>query len=431
MSVRRRIPRPTTLALAVAVPALLAGGLSTVTTTSVAAEPAPRAEVAAPGFLAPASARGESLPAPRAVSGTSSLVTLRTSLLPSRADGQPIRFDLGGQSVTGRFTHIERNPAYTAWTGELDVDSGTFTIVRSGSTYRASILWPQGLYEVTQAEGSRYWLTAVAPYAGPSGDDTVSRAATPAQRARMAAAMERPARAERGVTKIDVLFGYTQSAKLAAGSKAAVKAAVGQAAATTNYALTNSGIKAQIRVKGIVRVKGKESNNVIKDMRRLQRAHDGVFDSAIRARAKRHADIVHLFTGGPADRLCGAGAIPRTLSEATALTGVSTSYLSCLPYIVPTHELGHNLGADHISYPGVSHDSRMRGSYGWYDVPHHFLTTMGYYDPCQDVGDYSCVRIPLFSNPHGNFFGFAIGSSAADNAKVIKKFVPRVARYAR
>ena len=40
--------------------------------------------------------------------------------------------------MTGRFTHIEHNRAYTAWTGSLDVDLGTFAIVRSGSVYRAS-----------------------------------------------------------------------------------------------------------------------------------------------------------------------------------------------------------------------------------------------------------------------------------------------------
>ena len=96
-----------------------------------------------------------------------------------------------------------------------------------------------------------------------------------------------------------------------------------------------------------------------------------------------------------------------------------------------THELGHNLGADHISYPGVSHFSRMKGSFAWYDVPHHFITALGYYDPCEDVGDFTCVRLPLFSNPKGNYFGFAIGSKKANNASVIKKFAPIVARYAR
>ena len=429
MSVLRRIPRPSVLAVVAAV--LLAGSLPAVPAATSATPAAQHGPPAAPAFLLPTSARGESLPAPRSVVGKSSLVTLKTSLLPSRAEGQPIRFDLGRQSVTGSFAHIERNRAYTAWSGKLDVDLGSFTIVRSGSTYRASIVWPQGLFEVTQARGSRYWLTAVAPYAGPpSGNDTTTRAASPEQRAQMAARTP-AARNERGRTRIDVLFAYTPSAKQVAGSKAGLKAAVGQAAAVTNYALTNSGIKAQIRVKGIVKVKGKESKNVIKDLRRLQRPRDGAFDSAVRARAKRNADIVHLFTGGPSNRLCGAGAEPRTIREATPIAGASTSYVSCLPYIVATHELGHNLGADHIAYPGVSHFSRMRGSYAWYDVPHHFITALGYYDPCEDVGDFTCVRIPLFSNPKGNYFGFAIGSKKANNASVIRKIAPIVARYSR
>ncbi len=441
MSDLRRTPRPTALMIVVA--ALLAGGLSAVAGSTAVAGPGSSAAFAtsatsatsatpsAPGFLVPASARGASLPAPRAVAGRSSLVTLRTELLPSRAEGQPIRFELGQQSVTGRFTHIERNRAYTAWTGTLDVDLGSFTIVRSGSTYRASIVWPHGLFEVTQAEGSRYWLTAVAPYAGPpSGDDTTVRSARPGQRTPLSA-LPLSGDRKRGRTRIDVLFAYTPSAKLAAGSKAALKAAVAQAAAVTNLALTNSGIKAKVHVQGLVRVKGHESNNVIKDMRRLQRAHDGSFDSALRARAKRHADIVHLFTGGPSDRLCGAGAEPRTIREATPIAGASTSYISCLPYIVATHEMGHNLGADHISYPGVTHFSRLPGAYGWYDVPHHFLTVMGYYDPCSDVGDFTCVRIPWFSNPKGSYGGSAIGSRAANNARVIKRLAPIVARYSR
>ena len=420
-------------AVSLAVGGLVAAGL-------FAAGPAPaenpakgtQAEAAAPSFLVATSARGESLPRPRAVLGESTLVKLQTALLPRKADGQSIRFDLGRQSVTGEFTRMEHNPAYTAWTGSLDVDLGTFTIVRSGSVYRVSITSPKGLWEVTQAEGSRYWLTAVAPYPGPSsGADTITQRPTRAERERMAAPTTTAARSKRGKTRIDVLFAYTKAAKTAATSKAALKAAAGQVVAVTNSAFASSGIKAKVRLKGVVKVKGKETSSVIKDVKQLQRAHDGHFDSALRSRARHHADIVHMFSNGPADRICGAGALPYTKRYAAPIQGVSTSYLSCLPYIVPTHELGHNLGADHISYPGVTHYSKIRGSYGWYDVPHHFITTMGYYDPCSDVGDYTCVRIPVFSNPKGNWYGLPIGNSKANNAKVIKMLAPIVARYSR
>jgi hypothetical protein len=435
MSVLRR---SRTVAPLLAIAGLVATGL-------YAAGPAPAAvspdvslpAAAAPDFLVSSSARAASLPQPRSVTGTSSVVTLRTSLLPRRAEGQPISFDLGRQAVTGRFTHIEHNRDYTAWVGSLDVHLGSFTIVRSGSTYRASLISPEGVWTITQAEGSRYWLTAVAPYAGPpSVDDTLTLddlgTKTQARRTGTTPGSAVPSTtSERRKPRIDVLFAYTKSAKLAAGSKAGLKAAIGQAAAETNVALSNSGLKAQIRVKGIVKVKGAEGSTVFKDVRALQRPHDGKFDSALRARKKKHADIVHLLTGGVTEGSCGAGLIPRTLSEAGPTVGASTSYISCLPYLVTTHELGHNLGADHIAYPGVSHDSLVAGSYGWYDQPNHFLTTMGYYDPCVDAGDYTCVRIPYFSNPDGNFGGFPIGSKKADNARVIAKFAPRVARYAR
>ena len=41
------------------------------------------------------------------------------------------------------------------------------------------------------------------------------------------------------------------------------------------------------------------------------------------------------------------------------------------------------------------------------------------------------MRIPVFSNPKGNFFGLPIGNQKANNAKVIKMLAPIVARYSR
>ena len=409
--------------------------LATAAVGLLAVGPAPAADRPGPtpataSFLSPATARGTSLapPAPRSVAGTSSLVTLRTDLLPRLAEGQEIRFDLGQRSVSGRFTHIERNRAYTAWTGSLDVGLGSFVVVRAGAVYRAALIWPGGLWQVTQARGSQYWLTDVSPYSAPAGDDTTTdRRRSP----RAAPARSEPARSKRRHIRIDVLFAYTSSGKDAAGGKAGIRAAAGQAAASTNLALASSGIDAKVRVKGVVPVKGHEGNNPIRDLRKLQHPHDGAFDAAIRLRTRHHADIVHLLTGGPSDRLCGAGAIPFTARNANPVQGASTSTVSCLPYLVATHELGHNLGADHIDYPGVSHHSKMPGSYAWYDVAHHFITAVGTFDPCEDAGDFTCVRIPAFSNPTGSYYGFPIGSAAADNTRVIKQIAPIVARYSR
>ena len=197
MPVLRRSPRPVAVSLAIG--GLLAAGLSAAG-PAAGRGPAPTAPRPQPprrrswsrprpaGGSLPAAARGAR---PEQPGDPADLACCR------RADGQPIRFDLGRESVTGGFTHMEHNRAYTAWTGSLDVDLGTFTIVRSGSIYRASIISPQGLWEVTQAEGSRYWLTAVAPYPGPSsGADTITQRPTRAERQRMAAATT-PAAAQR------------------------------------------------------------------------------------------------------------------------------------------------------------------------------------------------------------------------------------------
>ena len=226
--------------------------------------------------------------------------------------GQPIRFDLGQESVTGRFTHIEHNRAYTAWTGELDVDSGSFTIVRSGRPPGLDHL-AQGAVRGHPGRGSRYWLTAVAPYAGPSsGADTITRG-PPAPRASNGRRDDdcRPQRSgARPASTCSSPTPRQQRRPRAARRRSRPRS--GRRRPSTNLAFDNSGIKAKIRVKGIVKVKGTESNNVIKDLRRLQRPRDGKFDSALRARAKRHADIVHLFSGGPADRTVRRGALPYT-----------------------------------------------------------------------------------------------------------------------
>ena len=395
-----------------------------------AAAPAPAARPAAPGFLAPATARGESLPSARSVVGESSLVTLQTSLLPRRADGQPISFDLGRQSVTGRFTHIERNPAYTAWTGSLDVDLGSFTIVRSGSVYRASITSTQGMWEVTRAEGSRYWLTAVAPYAGPSGADTITArptaaAACPAGRPvgdRRRARQDPHRRALR-------LHPGDQDRRGRQGRASRRRSAGG---GRHQRAFASSGIKAQIRVKGIVKVKGSESNNVIKDLRQLQRAHDGKFDSALRARAKHHADIVHLFTGGSGrpDLRCRRPALH------PALRGAHPGRLHVVPLVPALHRPDARARSQpaapttsptraspttrRCGAPTAGTTCRATSSRRW------ATTTRARTSATTPACGSRC-----FSNPKGNFFGFPIGTRQANNAKVIKRLAPIVARYSR
>ena len=57
---------------------------------------------------------------------------------------------------------------------------------------------------------------------------------------------------------------------------------------------------------------------------------------------------------------------------------------------------------------------------------------MGYYDPCVDAGNYSCVRIPWFSSPTNTYGGQPLADNDnTDNTRVIKQTAPRVARYVR
>ncbi len=395
----------------------------------------PTAGVAATGTGAPPSllapvpadvARAAGDTAPRDVVGAHRLVTLDTGALPARADGQRLRVPLGdGTSTIVRITSVELESAYTAWTGSLDGERlGSFSLVEADGVYRGAVVSPDGVYALTQARGDRYWLTDVAPRRGAEGDD-----AAPAPQ--VAAAPASPsARAKRKEAKIGVMFAFTKAAKAAAGTKAALKASAALVITQTNEALRNSGIKAKLKYKGLVKTKGKESPDAVKNAFRVSKPHDGHFDNLQRVRRRHGGDIVHLFTVGDPNALCGGGLIPVKPSWANPRAGASTTFLGCLPYLVATHEIGHNLGADHIDYPGISHHSKTQGAYGYYNVPGNYISVMSYYDPCTDNGVFTCVRIPYFSSPTNTYNGQPLGlNKATDNARVIKKFAPRVARY--
>lgn len=369
------------------------------------------------------------------LSGRHQLVELDTDALPRVADGQRLALPGTSGSTVVRIGDVESAPGFTAWSGRVPgEDLASFTLVEVDGTFRGSLVSPDGLWSLTGAGGGRYWWTELADREGLDGDDSAgvvarTRTAGVAPRAGVGAGTaERRARRVR----IGVMFGYTAGAKAEAGSKDALKAAAVLVVAQTNEALSNSGIRATVRYRGLVKARGKESKDAVKDAFRVGRPRDGHFDNLQRVRRKKGGDIVHLLTTGPTTGICGGGLIPLTPRQASPLAGASVTRVGCLPYLVATHEIGHNLGADHFSYPGVTRASRVPYARGFANPAGNYISVMGYYDPCVDAGNYSCVRIPWFSSPTNTYGGQPLADNDnTDNTRVIKQTAPRVARYVR
>jgi hypothetical protein len=443
--------RPT---LVVASAVLLAAGLSSVAFSAPSAPVAAPAssgassaaakQAPAPAFLLPTSARGQDVPAQRAVRGTSSLVSLSTQLLPRRAAGQRLSFNVGNRVVTGTIDAVDTDRGATAWSGTLDVAQGSFTIAQAGDVFRASVLFPGGRYAVTQASGDLYWLTDVAPpptseetdayteetaAKDGAGVDDLPWSDTATRPVAQAGSQATAERRKKGKQKVTVLFAYDKTALAQAGSKKALKAAMAQVVAETNYSFKNSGIKAKIKSRGLIRSKGKPAADLSNTLTRLYNPFDGQFDSARFVQKRKKADLVHLFVGGTVKEWCGFGNLPYKPSTTSPRFSASVSNLACLPYLTVTHELGHNLGADHDRYPGVSHSSKLKYAYGYIDVANGFGTIMSYPNACLDADVY-CTTVPWYSSPKKPLpIGLPTGTKKQDNAKAIKKTIGKVANY--
>ena len=409
----------------VALTALVAAGVST--DPAVSSAQANTADRQAPALLTATSAATTFRGTRQGVAGEHRIVTVDPGVLPrSAAEGQRLELPLTRGASTVRLSSVQHERAFTAWTGRLEGQPlSDFSLVRAGGAFRGSLVSPDGIYSLTRTSGEQYLWTRVAPQTAPASDDS---AIAPRAQGRTAGPASRKAKK----AKIGVMFGFTKGGKDTAGGKSALKSAAALVITQTNEALKNSGLKVKLKYRGLVKAKGTESGDAVKDAFRVSRARDGHFDNLQKVRKRHHADIIHLFTAGDATSLCGGGLIPVTPRLASPAAGASVSYIGCLPYLVATHELGHNLGADHIDYPGISHDSRMPGSYGFANPAGNYISVMSYYEPCTDAGIFTCVRIPWFSSPTNTYNGQPLGiGSGTDNSGVIKQIAPRVARYVR
>lgn len=232
---------------------------------------------------------------------------------------------------------------------------------------------------------------------------------------------------------IDVLFVFTTSARRKLGGGAGVVASVNNAIAAANTAYQRSGVVQRLRLVGLMDVAYAETASAETDLARLTSPDDGVMDEVHAVRNVTGADLVQLLVGPDTYNLCGRG----HLMEAGQLTAqfapsgfsvVDAGSGDCTTDFTSTHELGHNMGANHAPGDPVSSRPVFPYAFGYKDPPNAFRTMMAY--ECFDALMIDICPVGLFfSNPGQTYNGQPTGTTTQNNATVLNETRLAVANF--
>ena len=242
-------------------------------------------------------------------------------------------------------------------------------------------------------------------------------------------------------TVIDLLIAYTQDVPGGFSSGDALTAAIDMAVASTNRALDISKLRTRLRLVHTTQVQYEETGDSDIDLSRLRSSSDGFVDVLHNLRDEYAADLVALVTERM-DGYCGIAFLGFPASTASA--GFSVTKRLCLTGSALSHEIGHNLSAQHDWYvDAVAREHPY--AHGFVDVERRFRDLMSQSAHCVDTNT-ECVTLLTYSNPlvthYGNPVGVPVGTSTActaknlsnplcdaDAAQAIGNMAPRVARY--
>lgn len=343
-----------------------------------------------------------------------------------RADGSPLEANsqvslnlFDDVLYTGIVTRAEQNgtTGYT-WSGRLKEKSGGyFYLLTYEGALIAHIASPEGVYEVSFAGDGLYRVVQFDH--ARMEDDYPAEFAEPGP---LLAPGKAGLEADSG-SQIDILVAYTTTARLAAGSTAAIKAQIALAVYETNVSYANAGVTPRLRLVHVHEVDYNESADLYTDLSRLLNPGDGYMDNVHGLRNIYGADMVGLIVQN-AGLYCGlAAAVLASASNAFQVTAreCATGYYSF------GHEFGHLQGARHDLYvdPNLSPFSY---GHGYVSVPGLWRTVMAYDTQCADLGKH-CTRLQWWSNPNKFYGGLAMGDAQAQNYKVLNTTAYTVANF--
>jgi len=326
-------------------------------------------------------------------------------------------------NYTGRVTRAWTDRWGSYWIGKLNgVPGGYFYLTVVDGAFMAHVAsvkgiyevayTPEGLYRVIQIDQSKFVDHDPAASYEPSGPVLPEDSFGP--------------NADSGA-RIDILVAYTDDARAAAGSTAAMKALILTALNESNAAYANSGVTTRLRLVHVEEYSYTETGVMNTDLTRFRTNGDGYMDSVHTLRNTYAADMVGLIVANGGS-YCGlASTIMATEATAFQVTdnGCATGYYSF------SHEFAHLQGARHDTYVDSTNTPYSYG-HGYVHTGstdyNRWRTIMAYNDKCSSLG-YSCTRVQYFSNPANTYHSAATGSSTTKNYLVLNNTDTTVANF--
>lgn len=321
-------------------------------------------------------------------------------------------------SYVGKVNVVKKDRWSTSWNGPLKGKQGYFYLVVSDGVFMAHVASPEGVYEVKFAADGLYKVVQLdhsqlidddpdAIYA-PSGD--------------VLQLGDLGANADSGAT-IDIMIAYTDDARAAAGSTAAMKALIALAVLETNTAYANAGVTPRLRLVHVEEYAYAETGNMSTELSRFMSTTDAHFTTIHSLRNTYAADMVGLIVAN-GGAFCGlASSIMATASTAFQVTDndCATGYYSF------GHEFGHLQGARHdiAVDTGVTPYAYGHGYVRWTgNVGTSWRTVMAYGNACG-----GCTRLQWWSNPAKTYGGSPMGNGSAMNYLVLNNTAFTVANF--
>jgi hypothetical protein len=326
-------------------------------------------------------------------------------------------------SYTGVLTNVKQDQWGTTWNGRLKgKQQGYFYLVVADDVFIAHVASAEGVYEVSWAGDGLYKVVQIDQSKFIDHDP----AATYDAPGEILAEGDLGPTADSGAT-IDIMVVYTDDARAAEGSTAAMKARIALAVAETNTSYANAGVTTRLRLVHVEEYSYTETGNLSTDLSRLAGTSDAYFTTVHSLRNTYAADMVGLIVenGGA---YCGlANAIMATAANAFQVTDrdCATGYYSF------GHEFGHLQGARHDTYVDPTNTPYSYGHayiHTGSTTAQRWRTIMGYNDKCASLG-YNCTRLQYWSNPAKTYLSSPMGVTNTKNYLVLNNTDTTVANF--